>query len=460
MTVTTINPATGQVLKTYPEMSSRAAEQIVQHVHKAHLAWKKTSMTERTAQLTQFKNHMAQQHEQFAQIITQEMGKPITAARAEVDKCLLLCDYYIEHATQQLAPKKSIVGKQTAYVCYEPIGIVFAIMPWNFPLWQAMRFLVPNLMTGNGGILSHAPISTGCALLLEQAVHASGYPENLFRAVIVNHEVAAEIIHNPLIRGVTLTGSERAGRAVASAAGQALKKVVLELGGSDPYLILADADLELAATTCVQSRLSNSGQVCVAAKRLITVPEVKEKFQTLVIAKAKAYQMGDPQDPNCKFGPMAREDLRKTLHEQVQQCIAQGAELVCGGEMPEGPGFYYPVTILRGIKPGMPAYDDEMFGPVIAFLDANDEADAIRIANDVRFGLGAAVFTRDIAHGEKIAREQLQAGTCCVNTMVASHPAVPFGGTKFSGFGRELSVEGIHEFVNIKTVWVSEGVSK
>lgn len=456
MTVTTMNPATGKVLKTYPEMSSQEVTQIVQQAHAAHVAWKKRPMTERTAQLTHLKNQLAQQHEQFAQIITQEMGKPITAARAEVDKCLLLCDYYIEHASQQLAPRNSVVGKQTAYVCYEPIGVVLAIMPWNFPLWQAMRFLVPNLMTGNAGLLSHAPISTGCALLLEQLVQAAGYPKDIFRAVIVNHDVAAEIINNPLVRGVTLTGSERAGRAVASEAGRALKKVVLELGGSDPYVILADADLELAATTCVQSRLNNSGQVCVAAKRLITVPDVTEQFQKLVIAKAKEYHMGDPQDANCKFGPMAREDLRKTLHEQVQQCIAQGAELICGGEIPQGPGFYYPVTILSGIKPGMPAYDDEMFGPVIALLEAKDEADAIRMANDVRFGLGAAVFTRDIARGEQIAREQLQAGTCCVNAMVASHPALPFGGTKFSGFGRELSVEGIHEFVNIKTVCVAE----
>jgi len=405
-------------------------------------------------QLTKLRDLLQQRHEEFSQIITTEMGKPITAARGEVTKCLSLFDYYLENAEKHLSPREIKTDYQKSYVCYQPVGIIFAIMPWNFPLWQALRFLVPTLMTGNAGILSHAPISTGCALMIEKLVQDAGYPENLFRSVIVTNEVAAEIIANPFIQGVTLTGSERAGRAVASAAGKALKKVVLELGGSDPYLILADANLDLAADTCVQSRLSNSGQVCISAKRLITVPEIREQFQQLVIEKAQTYKMADPKNENCNFGPMAREDLRAELHKQVQACIAQGAELICGGEIPEGPGFYYPVTILKNVKPGMPAYDQELFGPVIAFIDVENEEQAISVANNVRFGLGAVVFTQDVARGEVIARDKLYAGTSCVNTMVASNPALPFGGIKASGFGREMSMEGIHEFVNVKTICI------
>lgn len=454
MPIQTINPATGNVIKIYQEMSSETIKVIVQQVHATHTLWKKTDFAKRTKQLLKLKALLIERQEDFAQIITQEMGKPISDARSEVTKCALLCDYYAENAEKQLSPREIKTAYQKSYVTYEPIGIIFSIMPWNYPLWQAMRFLVPTLMTGNGGLLSHAPISTGCSLMLEKLVVDAGYPENLFRSVIVTNEVAAEIIANPLVQGVTLTGSERAGTAVASEAGKSLKKVMLELGGSDPYIILADADVELAADICVKSRLSNTGQVCISAKRLIALPEVREEFQKLVIAKAQNYQMGNPLDEKCNFGPMAREDLRAALHKQVQECVAQGAELVCGGELPEGPGFYYPATILRNIKPGMPAYDSELFGPVIAFVDAETEQEAFDIANNVRFGLGAAVFTKDIKKGEHIARHLLQAGTCCVNAMVTSNPALPFGGIKASGYGRELAAEGIHEFVNIKTVCI------
>ncbi len=454
MSIQTINPATGEVIETYQEMSSDEVKQLLDNVHLTYTCWRESDFGTRKKQLTRLRDLLKQRHEEFSQIITTEMGKAITAAQGEVTKCLLLCDYYLENAEKHLSPREIKTDYQKSYVCYQPIGIVFAIMPWNFPLWQAMRFLVPTLMTGNGGVLSHAPISTGCALMLEKLVLDAGYPENLFRSVIITNDVAAEIIANPLVQGVTLTGSERAGMAVASEAGKALKKVVLELGGSDPYLILADADIELAAKTCVDSRLHNTGQVCISAKRLLVVPEVREQFQQLVIEKAQAYKMCDPQDDNCIFGPMAREDLREELHKQVQACVEQGAELVCGGVMPEGPGFYYPVTILRQVKPGMPAYDQELFGPVIAFIDVDDEQHAIDVANNVRFGLGAAVFTQDLAKGEHIAREKLHAGAACVNAMVASNPALPFGGIKASGFGRELSMEGIHEFVNVKIICV------
>jgi succinate-semialdehyde dehydrogenase/glutarate-semialdehyde dehydrogenase len=454
MSIQTVNPATGEVIETYQEMSSAQVDEIVSQVDDAHQVWRSTSMAERKKELLHLAQLLQERHEAFAQIITQEMGKPITAARAEVDKCHYLCLYYAEHAPTQLAPHEISTDFQKSYVTYEPIGVIFAIMPWNYPLWQAMRFLVPTLMTGNGGILSHAPISTGCSLMLEKLVQDSGYPENIFRSVIVSNEVAAEIIANHKIQGVTLTGSEGAGRAVAAEAGRGLKKVMLELGGSDAYVILDDADVELAASSCVDSRMSNSGQVCISAKRLIAVPEVREEFQRLVIEKTKAFKMSDPQDEGCNFGPMARHDLRAELHQQVQDCIAQGAELVCGGVMPEGPGNFYPPTILRNVRPGMEAYDNELFGPVIAFIDADNEAHAFEIANCTRFGLGAAVFTQDLVKGEHIARNILQAGTCCVNAKVISDPALPFGGIKASGYGRELAGEGIREFVNIKTICI------
>jgi succinate-semialdehyde dehydrogenase/glutarate-semialdehyde dehydrogenase len=455
MSIQTVNPATGELIETYHQMSSFEVKKIIEQVHATQINWCSSAFVQRKTQLLKLRDLLKARHEEFSQIITTEMGKPITSSRAEVDKCILLCDYYAEHAEQYLSPREIKTDYQKSYVSYEPIGIVLAIMPWNFPLWQAMRFLVPTLMTGNAALLSHAPISTGCALMLEKLVADAGYPENLFRSVIVSNEVAAEIIANPQVNGVTLTGSERAGKAVASEAGQALKKVMLELGGSDPYIILEDANLELAAEICVKSRLGNAGQVCIAAKRLITLPKIREQFLKLVFEKSQAYKMGNPQDPNCNFGPMARADLRDNLHQQVQACLEQGAELVCGGEIPEGPGFYYPVTILKNIKPGMPAYEDELFGPVICFIDADDEEQAIDIANSVRFGLGAAVFTQDLSKGEDIARKKLIAGTTCVNAMVASNPALPFGGAKMSGYGRELSMEGIHEFVNVKTICIS-----
>lgn len=455
MTIQTINPATGQVIQSYDEMSSAQVNGIINDVHDAHQQWRNSDFSKRRQQLLALADLLQQRAQDFANIITQEMGKPISQARAEVDKCVALCEYYAQHAEAYLSPRQIDTHYSKSYVSYEPLGVVFAIMPWNYPLWQVMRFLAPTLMTGNAAILSHAPISTGCALMIEQLVADAGYLSDLFRVVVVDNDVAAEIIRHPQVSGVALTGSERAGRAVASEAGSALKHVVLELGGSDPYLILDDADIEQAAEICVTSRLNNAGQVCIAAKRMIVVDSVADAFKQAVIKKAKTYVPGDPSEPQCNMGPIARADLRAELHQQVQTSITQGAQLLCGGEMPEGEGFYYPVTILDGVKPGISAYSEELFGPVISFITANDEAHAIEIANSLSFGLGAAVFTQDLARGERIAREQLQAGTCVVNTLVTSHFALPFGGIKNSGIGRELSAEGIHEFVNIKTVCIA-----
>ncbi|HBI21598.1 MAG TPA: succinate-semialdehyde dehydrogenase, partial [Legionella sp.] len=329
------------------------------------------------------------------------------------------------------------------------------IMPWNFPFWQVLRFAVPNLMVGNAGLLKHAPNSTGTALLIEQLLLEAGFPKNVFRSLIIDVDLAPFVIHHAHVAGVTLTGSNPAGKSVASEAGAALKKVVLELGGSDPYVILEDADLERAAEQCVLSRLNNAGQVCIAAKRMIVVECVKSAFEALVLAKAKTYAMGDPQDSKTTLGPMAREDLRAKLHDQVTRSIAAGARCLLGGTLPNRHGYYYPATVLTDITVDSPAFHEELFGPVICIIGAKDEEQAMRLANATAFGLASAIFTQDLEKGERLARDGIEAGTCAVNTLVASDPRLPFGGIKQSGFGRELSMEGMHEFVNIKTVIVS-----
>jgi succinate-semialdehyde dehydrogenase/glutarate-semialdehyde dehydrogenase len=325
-------------------------------------------------------------------------------------------------------------------------------MPWNFPFWQVFRFAVPTLMAGNAALLKHAPISTGTALEIEKIFSESGCIPHLFRTVIVSNEGASNVISHPKIAAVTLTGSPQAGKSVAEAAGRDLKKVVLELGGSDPYIILEDADLELAASECVTARMLNSGQSCISAKRLIVMESIYEKFLGLVTEKIKKYNIGNPLDENVQCGPLARKDLRDKVHQQVQKSIQQGAKLITGGVLPPQAGYFYPPTILTQIKKGMPAYDEEIFGPVVAIITAEDEARAIAIANDTCYGLGAGIFSKNIARAEKIAAEKIQAGSCAINTFVVSDPRLPFGGIKNSGYGRELSAEGIRSFVNVKTI--------
>lgn len=455
MAVQTINPTTGQVIKTYPLMSEAEINTIIEATHQAYKTWRKSDFVLRKKLMLKFKELLSERKEEFANLMTDEMGKPITQVYAEIDKCIFLCEYFAENAETFLAAKEIKTEHAKTYVAYESLGIIFSIMPWNFPLWQVLRFLIPNLMAGNATILRHADCTTGSGFLVEKLVRDAGYPENLMRSVVIDNEMAAKIIAHPRIIGVTLTGSERAGKSVASEAGKALKKVVLELGGSDPYLILEDADLELAADICVKNRLANAGQVCVSPKRFIVVEKIAEQFTKLTIEKAKKFISGNPHNESCNLGPMARSDLRNNLHKQVQECVEKGAKLLLGGEMPQGEGFYYPATVLTNIKPGMPAYDDELFGPVITIISAKDEADAIKIANSVRFGLGSGVFTQDKIKGEKIARDDLESGMSAVNTAVASDPRLPFGGVKSSGFGRELSSFGIHEFVNVKTIIIS-----
>jgi succinate-semialdehyde dehydrogenase/glutarate-semialdehyde dehydrogenase len=381
------------------------------------------------------------------------MGKPLKQGAAEAEKCARVCDYYAENAEAYLAPDTIKTESSRSYVAFEPLGVVLAVMPWNFPLWQVYRFAAPALMAGNVGVLKHASNVPGCALVIEEIFAQAGFPEGAFRTLLIGNKQVQAVIEHTLVRAVTLTGSTAAGKTVAAQAAAVLKKTVLELGGSDPYVVLEDANLDHAVQTCVNSRLINSGQSCIAAKRFVVVEPVLAAFTDRFVALMKAKKVGDPLLEGTDVGPQARHDLRDDLHKQVLASVERGATLLLGGEVPPGKGAYYPPTVLADVKPGMPAYDEELFGPVAAIIGARDEQDAVRIANDTIFGLGAAVFTKDAKRGERIARE-LEAGATFVNSSVASDPRLPFGGIKESGYGRELGHYGIKEFVNVKTVCV------
>ena len=391
---------------------------------------------------------------EFARLMALEMGKPVRDGRLEIEKCAWVCDYYAEQAAAILSPEIIATDAAKSYVTFQPLGVVLAVMPWNYPFWQVFRFAVPALMAGNAGVLKHSANVPGCALAIEDVFRQAGFPENIFQTLMISGERVEKVIENPLVKAVTLTGSKPAGQAVAAAAGRLLKKSVLELGGSDPYIVLEDADLEAAAAACAASRLLNSGQSCIAAKRFVVVEAVRKTFETLLVDQMRAKKMGDPMEESVEIGPQARFDLRDDLHRQVRQSVEKGARCLLGGKLPDGPGAFYPPTVLTDVHKGMPAYDEETFGPVAAVIGVKDEKEAIRVANDTVFGLGAAVFTRDIARGERIAATALEAGSCFVNAFVKSDPRLPFGGIKESGYGRELSHYGIKEFVNIKTVYV------
>lgn len=452
MSITTINPSIGEILENYNEMDHSEVNGIIDSVHDTFLYWRDTRIEKRTLAMQNLARLLRKDAEKFAKLITTEMGKPITQSKSEIEKCAFNCDYYAKNADIYLKPRVVTTSMTKSFVTYQPLGVVFAIMPWNFPFWQVFRFAVPNLMAGNAAILKHAPISTGASLAIEKLFLEAGFPENLFRSIIIDDTQAESVISHPNIIGVTLTGSPRAGRIVGAQAAKELKPSVLELGGSDPCLILEDADLDLAAQTCVESRLNNAGQVCVAAKRIVVLEKVSAAFVDLLDEKLQKYQCGDPLHANTNLGPLAREDIRENVHQQVMQSIAQGAQLKCGGVIPKGSGFYYPATLLTHVVKNMPAYDEEIFGPVLAVIVAKDETQAIEIANDTRYGLGAAIFSQDIKRAEKIAVEKIQAGVCAINTLVASDPRLPFGGIKGSGYGRELAMEGMHAFLNIKTI--------
>jgi succinate-semialdehyde dehydrogenase/glutarate-semialdehyde dehydrogenase len=454
MPIESINPANGKLLRTYHEMSASDVDAILERSHQAHLDWRNSAFSDRSRLMRRAAQVLRDGASAYARLMTEEMGKPIKDGRAEVEKCAWACDFYAEMAEEFLKPIPVATDATKSFVAFEPLGVVLAVMPWNFPFWQVFRFAAPALMAGNAGVLKHASNVMGAALAIEEVFQKAGFPQDLFRSLLISGRQVARVIENPKVMAVTLTGSTPAGKAVASKAGEMLKKTVLELGGSDPYVILGDADLEEAVDICVRSRLINSGQSCIAAKRFIVLEKDAPTFERRFVELMKAKKMGDPMEEDTVVGPQAREDLRDELHGQVRKSIDKGARLLLGGEVPKAPGAYYPPTVLAGVKKGMPAYDEELFGPVAAIISVADEDEAIRVANDSVFGLGAAVFTRDARRGEEIAQKHLHAGACFVNTFVKSDPRLPFGGIKESGYGRELADFGIREFVNIKTVYV------
>jgi succinate-semialdehyde dehydrogenase/glutarate-semialdehyde dehydrogenase len=455
MSFQVIDPSTGRLVRTVDETPRAEVERILAAAARGFGIWRRVPIEERAVVLRKVAASLRSGATEWAELIATEMGKPIQQGRTEVEKCAAGCEYYADHAADLLAPEPAKTEARRSYVSFEPLGVVLAIMPWNFPFWQVVRFGAPALMAGNAVLLKHAPNVPGCAEAMEGMFRDAGVPEGVFQAVYLQNEGTGNLVDRREISAVTLTGSTRAGREVASRAGRALKKTVLELGGSDPYLILPGADMARAVEACVRSRLQNGGQSCVAAKRLVVVKELEDEFVERLVARMKAAKVGNPKDESTEVGPLARRDLRDALHHQVRASVEAGAELLLGGVVPDGDGWFYPPTVLRNVGPGMPAYDEELFGPVAVVIAVENEDEAVRVANDSVYGLGGAVFTQDLARGEEIARERLDVGCAFVNDFVRSDPSLPFGGVRDSGYGRELGSFGIREFVNVKLVWVA-----
>ena len=452
--IVAINPATGDEMARYQPATPDQIATALGRADAAFSQWRLTSFAHRYALMNGVADVLEANLDRWAHLMTAEVGKPITESRSEINKCAWVCRFYADEAEAMLADRHIDTGRTRSYVRHEPLGAVLAVMPWNFPFWQVFRFAAPALMAGNVGLLKHSSNVPGCALAIEDAFTEAGFPAGVFQTLLISSGDVESVLEHPTVAAATLTGSEAAGVAVAGKAGALLKKVVLELGGSDPYVVLEDADVAAAAATCAASRVINSGQSCIAAKRFIVHADVYDEWLELFLQNMSGLTVGDPMDEATRVGPLARADLRDELHNQVLRSVAEGARIALGGEMPSGVGSFYPPTVLVDVKPGMAAYDEELFGPVAAVIRVETEQEAITVANDTRFGLGAAVFTRDLARGERIAADEIEAGTCVVNTFVASDPRLPFGGIKASGFGRELADLGIREFVNQKTVIV------
>lgn len=450
----TVNPTNGETLKRYPLAAQSEVEATLARAEEAQRDWARRPLEERLRHLSRLAGQFEDKQEELARLMTREMGKPIAQARGEAAKCARAFRYYVENAPRLLADEHIETDAATSAIAYQPLGTVFAIMPWNFPFWQVARFAAPALAAGNAGILKHAPNTTGSALAFATLVREAGIPQGVFQTLVLDTDQAAGVIGDRRIAAVTLTGSERAGRSVAATAGKHLKKCVLELGGSDPFVVLDDADLERAVETGVTARFQNNGQSCIAAKRFIVETGLYDDFCARFRAKVDTLEVGDPLDESNDLGPMARDDLREALLEQVAASKKAGARLLAGGESLDGAGFFLRPGVLSDVAPGMPAADEELFGPVAAIMRAGDEAEALALANATPYGLGASVWTRDKKRGEQFARA-LASGSAFVNDMVKSDPRLPFGGIKHSGYGRELSSPGLHEFLNLKTLWIS-----
>ncbi|MCK5480965.1 MAG: NAD-dependent succinate-semialdehyde dehydrogenase [Gammaproteobacteria bacterium] len=453
MTFKSVNPADGSLLEEVAVFTAGELETALHEAANAGPAWRATPLAERCALMHKAAAVLRGHADEFARMITLEMGKPVREALAEVEKSAMGCEYYADEGPAFLADEVIESDAGRSLVAFQPLGTVLAVMPWNFPFWQVFRFAAPALVAGNTGLLKHASNVPRCALAIETVFREAGFPKGVFRSLMIQSSRVAGVIEDKRVHAVTLTGSESAGRQVAATAGAHIKKSVLELGGSDPFIVLDDADLGLAVENAVNSRFLNTGQSCIAAKRIIVVDAIAEEFLQRFRVGVEALRAGDPLDESTQIGPLARFDLRDELHRQVVESIKQGAIAVTGCNFEGGSGAYYQVSILDRVTPGVCAYHEELFGPVASIIRAQDEADAIRIANDTEYGLGGSVWTQDSARGERVAR-QLECGCAFVNGLVKSDPRLPFGGIKHSGYGRELSRQGMHEFVNAKTIWI------
>ena len=449
-----VNPATGALVFEMDCWPEPKLKEVIHSVTSSRPNWVNSTLDKRVKTIHASGELLKTRRDQLATLITTEMGKVINESYAEIDKCIFACEYYTEHAVSFLADEVISSDASRSYVAYQPLGTVLGIMPWNFPFWQAFRFAIPALLTGNTVMLKHASNIPQCALAVEQLLHDAGVPQDVFRCLMIHSSQLEPIFADPQIHGIALTGSEKTGRLVAQKAGAYLKKVVLELGGSDAFVVLEDADVELAVKTALASRFFTSGQSCINAKRIILVDDIVDKFIPKIYAAVKSIVPGDPMNPDTKVGPMARSDLRARLDRQVKQSVRMGAEPIAGCYALKGEGYYYMPSILNHVTKGMPAYEEELFGPVASIIYAKDEQDAIRIANDTKYGLGGSIWTQDIERGEQVAR-QIETGTVYVNGMVKSDPRLPFGGVKNSGIGRELGRHGMLEFANAKTIWIA-----
>ncbi len=452
-TVTTINPTTGDELKHYEYMSDAEVTNAIEKCHKAFLNWRHVPLEKRAKTIAAIGEELKANKEELGQLMTDEMGKLLKQSAQEIDLCAAICSYTSEHGPEVLkGDERTTLNGGKGLVSYEPIGVIYGIQPWNYPSYQVIRYAIASLMAGNGVLLKHASNVTGTAKMLEKIFKEAGLPDNLFTVLVIEHDQSDAIIEHDLVRGVTLTGSPDAGRKIAEKAGSELKKSVMELGSNDAYIVLEDADLERAIKMCVLGRIYNNGETCIAAKRFIVVDKIYDKFKEGFVAAMKALKMGDPNDGDSKIGPMARKDLREKLHKQVTKSVNHGAKILCGGQIPEGKGFYYPPTVLEAVTPGQPAYDDELFGPVASLIKAKDTTDAMRIANDSRFGLGGGIFSKDEERAIELAQKHFDTGMIFINAFGLADPAMPFGGVKDSGYGREHGGFGMKEFVNTKSV--------
>ena len=454
-TFKTINPTNEEVLSTYKYFTNDNVDEHIKAAHKAFMDWKTKSHEERGKIINAIGEELQNYKKELSELMTNEMGKLLKQSHQEIDLCASICQYSAKQGREVLKnEERELEDGAKGIITYSPIGIIYGIQPWNYPAYQVIRYAIANLMAGNAVLLKHAENVIGTALLLESIFETAGLPKGLFKVLVIDHDQSDDVIAHDLVRGVTLTGSADAGRIIGKKAGEVLKKTVLELGSNDAYIILKDADIENAVETCVKGRIYNNGETCVAAKRFIVVDEVYDEFRDAFVNAMKDLKTGNPHEDGVDMGPMARKDLRETLHKQVENSVENGAKILCGGELPEGVGFYYPATVLDNVKPGQPAYDDELFGPVASLIKAKDEEDAMRIANDSRFGLGGGIFSKDTERAIKLAENHFDTGMVFINSFGLANPKLPFGGVKNSGFGREHGGFGMKEFVNAKAITI------